>query len=188
MSVSLIAALSLLLASCTTLGLATRQPDWNPPIGVQVCVTGHPEPQALLDAAWPGLYGIHLVALCPGLWDVEVRPRSVVAAITWSVISLVAFEVLGAASPNTGEAWIKAGVPSWLSLVWPPHRVLRHELHHLIGCKHALTMRACYEVIQAFKRHRGAPRWQVPPSGLSVLIHPVTFLETAKSPQAQHSE
>lgn len=150
--------LALILSGCSTLGFPTPEPPMGPSIGHQVCVEGIPHDQAveLLRAAWPDLYGVHLVALCPGKWTVEVRQRGWVGSLLGTLFG----EVLGAADPVNGVAWVKVGVPSMLSLVWPPHLVLRHELHHLAGCNHSLVMSGCYESIRAWKaEHRQERFW-----------------------------
>jgi len=54
-------------------------------------------------------------------------------------------QVLGATALTHG--YVVARAASLDQLVAPPARVLQHELYHLLGCEHGLTMSHCYRRI-----------------------------------------
>ena len=134
---------------CTTLGIPVApEPAPFPYQAITVCLPNGGE--ELLQLAWPARHGILLVPRCPGKWTIYLDHRNWWGAVWRSLL----WDIQGGANPLTGEAFVAVGIPSLYGLMRPPHLVLRHEIYHLLGCGHGLTMTLCYETIANFKRGR----------------------------------
>jgi hypothetical protein len=152
--------------------------DLGPPVAVSLCayldegITAE-EVASLLDVAWrdegPG-YGVTIRIVRAVHWK---RPAfgkdGILTALAREQLHppcdrIMAFlgrhpgdvlwglflpQVLGATALTHG--YVVARAASLDQLVAPPAVVLRHELHHLLGCEHGLTMTACYARIAALK-------------------------------------
>jgi hypothetical protein len=165
----------LVFAGCTTVGhhdpRALGRVDFAEPVTVRVCalldhgVTAA-EAAALLETAWRDearAYGVAFAIVESRRWP---RPAAGSAAIMTAlareplppacdrllavlgvgvgdvVRTLLWPTALGASALT--HAYVLAGMPG----------VLHHELHHLLGCEHALSLARCYERIGALKRAR----------------------------------
>ncbi|MGH7268215.1 MAG: hypothetical protein ACREMB_25635 [Candidatus Rokuibacteriota bacterium] len=163
------------LAGCTTVGLhdngARSRVDFAEPVTVRVCallddgITAV-EAAALLETAWRDevpAYGVRFTIVESRRWP---RP----AAGATAIMAALAREPLPPACDRL-LAILAVGVGDVVrTLLWPTplgasaltHAyvltgmpgVLHHELHHLLGCEHALSLARCYERIAALKRAR----------------------------------
>ncbi len=68
------------------------------------------------------------------------------------LIGLLGFEALGSVDTVTHtRGYVFAELESVDQIITPPSVAAVHEMHHLLGCAHALSMAGCYERIATLK-------------------------------------
>jgi hypothetical protein len=171
---------------------ALKRTDFGEPVTLGVCAylddgITPDEAASLLDDAWRGdgpTYGLVIRIVQTTRWE---RPAfampGIMRALTREPLappcdrimafvgrhvgdvlwSLLMPQVLGAVNDLTvTHGYVVARAVSVDQALVPPAHVLRHELHHMLGCEHGLTLGGCYERIAELKRaYEGSffPAW-----------------------------
>lgn len=177
----LVLALGLLFLGCTTIGLDLTPPRHAATVPLRLCAlldegVTWTDAQALIDATRFDRYGVALTLVGVQPWP---RPGFTVFAIEEALLNasrpagcdvLVGFigrhagdvlwglllpEVLGSAVFGGDRAYVVAQWASINQVLWrSPATVLEHELLHVLGCDHGVTMGPCH---RAIAQRRGRP-------------------------------